>query len=92
MPGGDKMEAVMLMRFFSLFDSLCDEAHAMLLGTLRTCCAMLVLSLALLLHIGGPSPRTYSLYRLAAELESSSAGVFLCGNFAALFLERFHRR
>ena len=78
--------------FFSLFDSLSEEAGVMLLGTLRTCCAMLLLSLAVLLWVGEPGPRTISLYRMAAELESSSAGVLLCGNAAALFLEQFHRR
>ena len=87
------MEAVMDMKLFSsALDSMSDEAYAMLTGTLRTCCAMLMLSLTLLVYTGGPEPRTYSLYRLAAELESSSAGVLLAGNFAALFLESLRRR
>ena len=63
-----------------------------LVWTLRVCCVMLLCSLTLLIHTGGLSPRTYSLYRLAAELESSSAGFLLCGNFAALLAEGLHRR
>ncbi len=81
------------MKFFGrVLNEMSDDAYVMLSGSLRTCCAMLLLSLTLLIHIGDLSPRTYSLYRLAAELESSSAGVLLCGNFAALFLEGLHRR
>ena len=69
-----------------------EDALEILLWTLRVCCVMLLCSLALLIHTGGLSPRTYELYRLAAELESSSAGFLLCGNFAALLAESLHRR
>ena len=71
---------------------LSDDAWEILLGTLRVSCVMLLCSLTLLIHIGTLTPRTYSLYRLAAELESSSAGFLLCGNFAALLAESLHRR
>ncbi|MBQ3276734.1 MAG: hypothetical protein IJH47_06755 [Oscillospiraceae bacterium] len=73
------------------FSLLGDESYAMILGTLRTSCVMLLCSLALLIHTGGLSPRTYGLYRLAAELQSASGAFLLCGNFSALLLERFHR-
>ena len=74
------------------FDRIGDEAYSVLLGTLRTCLVMLLCSLAILWQIGEVEPRTYRLYRLAAELESGSAGVLLWGNAAALLLERFRRR
>ncbi len=74
------------------FSLLGDESYAMILGTLRTSCVMLLCSLALLIHIGALTPRTYSLYRLAAELQSASGAFLLCGNFSALVLERFRRR
>ena len=87
------MAAVMTMKGFSyVVNAMSEEAYCLVKGTLRTCCVMLLLSLALLLHTGGLSPETYSLYRLAAELESSSAAVLLWGNAAALFLERCRRR
>ena len=73
------------------FSLLGDDSYAMILGTLRTSCVMLLCSLALLVHIGGLTPRTYGLYRLAAELQSASGAFLLCGNFSALLLERFRR-
>ena len=73
------------------FARLGDDSYAMIVGTLRTSCVMLLCSLALLIHTGGLSPRNYEQYRLAAELQSASGAVLLLGNFAALFLERFHR-
>ena len=72
--------------------ALNEDTQDILLGTLRVCCVMLLCSLTLLIHTGGLTPRTYELYRLAAELESSSAGFLLCGNFAALLIESLHRR
>ena len=88
-----RMNAVTVMIFLeSAFGGMCDEAFCVLEGTLKVCCAMLLCSLALLLDTGGLRPDTYFLYRLAASLESDAAGVLLVGNFAALFLERFHRR
>ena len=86
------MVPVMSMKLFeSIFGSLCDEAFCLLSGTLKTCCAMLLCSLALLVHTGGLHPDTYSLYRLAADLQSNAAGILLVGNFAALLLEQRHR-
>ena len=83
---------VMCMKLFeSIFGALSDEAFCLLSGTLKTCCAMLLCSLALLVHTGGLRPDTYSLYRLAADLQSNAAGILLVGNFAALLLERHHR-
>ena len=84
---------VMFMRIMEkLLKGAGEEAQEMLLGTLRVSCVMALCSLALLLHTGGLSPRTYALYRLAAELESSSGAFLLCGNFAALLLESLRRR
>ena len=92
-PGTRKLLSVIWMKLFeSVFGSLSDEAFCVLAGTLKVCCTMLLCSLALLLEIGELRPDTYTLYRLAAELESDAAAVLLVGNFAALFLERFHRR
>ena len=87
------MAAVMTMkRLTRAFSSIGDDAYAMILGTMRVSCVMLLCSFALLIHIGELSPRTYALYRLAAELQSGSGALLLCGNFAALLLERFRRR
>lgn len=77
--------------FTSIFGNLSDEAFCLLVGTLKTGCAMLVCSLLLLVHTGGLHPDTYALYSLAAQLQSNAAGVFLVGNFAALFLESQRR-
>lgn len=86
------MEAVILMKkVYSLFGSLSPEAFAMLTASLRLCCAMLLASLAILLRIGSVTPDTYSLYRLAAELQNSSAAVLILGNAAALLLQQFRR-
>ena len=82
-----------LMKWFvSVFGALSDEAFCLLSGSLKTGCAMLVCSLALLVHTGGLRTDTYILYHLAAQLESNAAGVVLAGNFAALFLEGLRRR
>ena len=78
--------------FFFVFGSLSDEAYCLLCGTLKVGCAMLLCSLALLWHTGGLRTDTYELYYLAAQLEQHAAGVLLCGNFAALFLESLRRR
>ena len=78
--------------FTAVFGKISDEAFCMLSGSLKTVCAMLLCSLALLIHTGGLRPDTYRLYYLAAQLESNAAGVLVVGNFAALFLERAHRR
>ncbi len=87
------MAAVMKMkRLTRAFSSLGDDAYAMILGTMRSSCVMLLCSLTVLIHIGALTPRTYALYRLAAELQSGSGALLLCGNFAALLLERFRRR
>ena len=51
-----------------LFSALSEEAFGMVRGTLCVSCAMLYCSVMLLLHIGALTPRTYALYRLAAEL------------------------
>ena len=75
-----------------LMSSLSEDTLDILLGTLQVCCVMLLCSLTLLIHTGGLTTGTYELYRLAAELESSSAGFLLCGNFAALLIESLHRR
>ena len=85
------MKAVMKMKGTINFSRLGEESYAMILGTLRTSGVMLLCSAALLLYTGGLTPRTYALYRLAAELQSASGGILLLGNFAALFLERFRR-
>lgn len=77
--------------FCSVFGTVSDEAFCMLSGTLKTVCAMLVCSLAILTQIGPPVPDTYRLYYLASQLESNAVGVLLIGNFAALFLERIQR-
>ena len=74
------------------FSLLGDESYAMILGTLRTSCVMLLCSLALLLEANPPGPDTYKIYHLAAQLESNALGIVVVGNFAALFLERLHRR
>ena len=76
----------------SVFGAMSQEAYCMLSGTLKTACAMLLCSLALLVEVGRPGPDTYRLYYLASQLESNALGVVLAGNFAALFLERHHRR
>ena len=76
----------------AVFGSISDEAYCVLSGTLKTACAMLLCSLALLLEACPPGPDTYKAYHLAAQLESNALGVVVIGNFAALFLERFHRR
>ena len=76
----------------SVFDSVSDEAFCLLSGSLKTVCAMLLCSLALLRQAVPLRPDTYELYRLAAQLESNALGIVVVGNFAALFLERFHRR
>ena len=76
----------------SVFGAMSQEAFCLLSGSLKTACAMLLCSLALLLEIGRPGPDTYELYNLAAQLESNALGVVVVGNFAALFLERLHRR
>ena len=78
--------------FCSVFGTVSEEAFCMLSGTLKTVCAMLVCSLAILLEIGPPGPDTYRLYYLASQLESNALRVLLLGNFAALLLERVHRR
>ena len=83
---------VILMKQTDPFGSLSEDAYGLLLGTLRCCCVMLVCSLAVLIHIETLSPRTYALYRLAAALQSESGVFLLCGNFAALWMERLHRR
>ena len=75
-----------------IFGSMSQEAFCLLSGSLKTACVMLLCSLALLLEIGRPGPDTYQLYYLAAQLESNALGVVVVGNFAALFLERQHRR
>ena len=80
-----------MKRFYSIFGVLSEEAYCLLSGTLKTVCAMLLCSLAVLLEIGRPGPNTYSLYYLASQLESNALGVLLVGNFAALFLERSRR-
>ena len=80
------------MKWFLVFGRLSDEAHCLLVDTLRIGCVMLGCSLALLLRSGGLHPDTYRLYRLAAQLQSNSAGVILTGNFAAVFLESLRRR
>lgn len=87
------IEPVMFVRFMEkLFAELGEDTQELLVWTLRVSCVMALCSLILLLHTGGLSPRTYALYRLAAELESSSGAFLLCGNFAALLLESHHRR
>ena len=76
----------------SVFGSMSEEAFCLLSGTLKTVCAMLLCSLALLREASPPGPDTYSIFCLSAQLESNALGVLLVGNFAALFLERQHRR
>ena len=76
----------------AVFGSISDEAYCLLSGALKTACAMLLCSLALLLEACPPGPDTYKIYCLAAQLESNALGIVIIGNFAALFLERFHRR
>lgn len=71
----------------SMFGNICDEAFCLLTGALKIGCAMLVCSLALLIHTGGLRPETRELYYLASQLESNAAGIVLVGNFAAAFLE-----
>ena len=71
----------------ALFKDISEEAFCMVAGTLKTACAMLGCSLALLIYSGGLRPDTYQLYYTAAQLQSNAAGVLLAGNFAALFLE-----
>lgn len=75
-----------------LFSPLSEEAFGMVRGTLCVSCAMLFCSVILLLHIRELAPRTYALYRLAAELETASGGFLLLGNAAAFVLERARRR
>ncbi len=77
---------------YTVFGGVSDEAFCLLSGTLKTVCAMLLCSLALLLEASPPGPDTYAVYYLAAQMESNSLLILLTGNFAALFLERFHRR
>ena len=84
------MEAVIFMK--RLFSPLSEEAFGMVRGTLCVSCAMLFCSVMVLLHIGELDPRTYALYRLAAELETASGGFLLLGNAAALVLENLRRR
>ena len=81
-----------MKRFTEVFGFMSDEAYCLLSGTLKTVCVMLLCSLALLLEASPVRPDTYRLYHLAAQLESNALGVVLTGNFAALFLERQHRR
>ena len=75
-----------------LFEKVSEEAQDLVVWTLRVSCVMALCSLAVLIHTGGLSPRTYALYRLAAELESNSGAFLLCGNFAAVLLESLRRR
>jgi hypothetical protein len=77
--------------FVSVFGNLSDEAFCLLSGSLKVGCAMLLCSLALLVHTGGLRADTYELYRLAAQLQSNAAGVIVAGNFAAVVLESLHR-
>ena len=84
------MEAVMKMKL--RFSALSEDAFCMVRGTLCVSCVMLLCSLAILLHIGALTPRSYALYRLAAELETVSGGFLLIGNFAAFVLEALRRR
>ena len=80
------------MKHFSFrFSGLSAASYDILSGTLRLCCCMLFCSFLLLLHTGGLTVRTYSLFRLAAELQSSSAAVLLAGNVSALLLELLKR-
>ena len=82
----------MSKHLYAVFGSISEEAYCLLSGTLTTVCAMLLCSLALLLEARPLTPDTYALYYRAAQLESNAMGVLLVGNFAALFLERQHRR
>ena len=82
----------MLKHLYAVFGSISEEAYCLLSGTLKTVCAMLLCSLALLLASSPPGPDTYRIYFLAAQMESNALGLVLAGNFAALFLERQHRR
>lgn len=94
-PGGKLLPwaRVMTMAFLEkLLSAVGEDAQTLLLWTLRVSCVMAGCSLLLLVHIGGLSPRTYALYRLAAELESSSGAFLLCGNFAAVLTESLRRR
>ena len=75
-----------------LFSALSEEAFGMVRGTLCVSCVMLFCSVMLLLHIGALTPRTYALYRLAAELETASGGFLLLGNTGAFVLECLRRR
>ena len=77
--------------FVSVFGNLSDEAFCLLSGSLKVGCAMLLCSLTLLVHTGGLHPDTYTLYYLAAQLQSNAAGVVVVGNIAALFLESLRR-
>lgn len=87
------MEAVITMkRPNDIFRPLSESGFGMVRGTLCVSCVMLLCSLAVLLHIGALTPRTYALYRLAAELQTASGGFLLAGNFAALLVECAHRR
>ena len=84
------MEAVIFMKY--LFSRLSEEAFGMVRGTLCVSCVMLFCSVMLLLHIGALTPRTYALYRLAADLETASGGFLLLGNTGAFVLECLRRR
>ena len=84
------MEAVMKMKL--RFSALSEDAFGMVRGTLCVSCVMLLCSLVILLHIGALTPRSYALYRLAAELETVSGGFLLIGNLAAFVLEALRRR
>ena len=82
------MEAVIFMKKKLLrLSPISREAYILLSAVLLLCCAMLAASALLLVHIRTLTPETYDLYRLAAELQNSSAAVFLVGNLAALLLE-----
>lgn len=83
---------IRLRNFISGLSRMSEEAFCLLAGTLKTCCTMVFCSFLILVHTGGLSVQDYDLYRLAGELVSSSLGVFLVGNLAALFLEELPRR
>ena len=81
------------MKFWNdLFRPLSEDTFRMVRGTLAVGCTMLFCSVMVLIHIGALTPRTYALYRLAAELQSSAGGFLRAGNFAALILENLRRR
>jgi len=81
-----------MKKFCIGFDNISEEAFCMLCGTLKTCCAMVLCSFMLLVHMGDVSARCFSQYMTALELALSPVGILLVGGIASVILEDLRGR